>query len=112
MGTPLTTRVSASYRGAGARDQVIVRVGLAPGFVPRSEGLEAIVRDGRAARYEVGQSDVTFYLMGLRSGQSRDLSFESIPSLAAEVEAPASVAYVYYEPAIRSEVAPIALRVR
>ena len=46
------------------------------------------------------------------SGQSRDLSFESIPSLAAEVEAPASVAYVYYEPAIRSEVAPIALRVR
>lgn len=112
VGTPLTTRVSASYRGAGARDQVIVRVGLAPGFVPRSEGLEAIVRDGRAARYEVGQSDVTFYLMGLRSGQSRDLSFESIPSLAAEVEAPASVAYVYYEPAIRSEVAPIALRVR
>lgn len=112
VGTPLTTRVSASYRGAGARDQVIVRVGLAPGFVPRSEGLEAIVRDGRAARYEVGPSDVTFYLMGLRSGQSRDLSFESIPSLAAEVEAPASVAYVYYEPAIRSEVAPIALRVR
>ncbi len=112
VGTPISTRVTASYRGAGARDQVIVRVGLAPGFVPRSETLEALVRDGRVARYEVQPSDVTFYLMGLESGRARDLSFQSIPTLAAEVEAPASVAYVYYEPAIRSEVAPIQLRVR
>ena len=50
VGTPISTRVTASYRGAGARDQVIVRVGLAPGFVPRSETLEAL--DAALARPE------------------------------------------------------------
>ena len=111
IGQAVRANVRATYNGAGSRDQVIVRVGTAPGFVPVAEDLAAIVREGRAARMEQGASDVTFYLMGLASGQARDLSFRVVPSLAADVEAPASSAYVYYEPSIKSEVAPVRLHV-
>ncbi|MCC7386038.1 MAG: hypothetical protein IT384_29590 [Deltaproteobacteria bacterium] len=112
VGLPVQLSVSALYRGAGTRDQVMVRVGRAPGFEPRVEQLEAMVGDGRIARYEINARDVTLYLMGLQSGAARDLSFAAIPTLVFQGEAPASSIYAYYEPAVRAEVAPVALNVR
>ncbi|MCA9550095.1 MAG: hypothetical protein KC933_08675 [Myxococcales bacterium] len=103
VGAPVTAHVQATFTGQGVRDQVMVRVGRAPGFSPRTADLDAIVADGRAARYEVDAEYVTFYLMGLTAGQPRDLSFGLVPGLSASVEAPASEMYVYYQPDIRAE---------
>lgn len=112
VGTSIRANVNATYNGEGTRDQVLVRVGRAPGMTPRVEDLERIVAEGRAARYEIGASEVTFYLMGMQSGSSRDLSFGLVPTLPVTAEAPASVVYVYYEPTIRTETAPVSFVVR
>ncbi|MCK6548133.1 MG2 domain-containing protein [Myxococcota bacterium] len=112
VGEMVRANVSAVYTGAGVRDQVIVRVGRAPGFEPRGEDLAAIVADGRAERFEVDERSVTFYMMGVQANVARDLSFQFVPTIAVEALAPPSVIYAYYEPSIRSELAPIAVTVR
>jgi hypothetical protein len=102
VGSPVTVTARAhDGEAAGSRDQVIVRVGRAPGFEPRTEDLDAIVARGLASRYEVRAEDVTFYLMGLAAGETRELSFRLVPSLPVDATAPASTIYAYYEPSLR-----------
>ncbi|MCC7540320.1 MAG: hypothetical protein IT379_29150, partial [Deltaproteobacteria bacterium] len=108
VGVPVlcTARVTNNDE-AGARDQVIVRIGRAPGFNPITEDLEQLVANGLVSRYEVRADDVTLYLMGLAGGETRALSLRMIPALALEATAPASSVYAYYEPSIRQSVDPV-----
>lgn len=103
VGAPVTAHVQAAFTGQGVRDQVLVRVGRAPGFAPDTAQLDAHVAAGRAARYEVDAEYVTFYLMGLEAGAPRDLSFDFVPGLAASAVAPPSEMYVYYQRDIRAQ---------
>ncbi|MCK6547939.1 MG2 domain-containing protein [Myxococcota bacterium] len=111
VNAPVRVDVAAAYTGEGVRDQVIVRVGRAPGFVPVTEDLEEIVRSGRASRFEVDERTVTFYLMGLEANVTRDLGFSFVPSMPLSAVAPGSEVYLYYEPTVRLETPPIALEV-
>lgn len=104
VGLPVTAVARATNDDPGTRDQVIVQVGRAPGFEPMREDLDALVAAGVAARYEVRTDDVTFYLMGLESGETRELSFRMIPGLVVDATAPASTVYAYYEPSLRQVV--------
>jgi len=101
VGVPVQVVARATNDDAGTRDQVIVQVGRAPGFEPMREDLDALVAAGLAARYEVRTDDVTFYLMGLESGETRDLAFRMTPGLEVDATAPASTVYAYYEPSLR-----------
>ncbi len=112
VGQEVRANVQARYNGQGTRDQVLVRVGRAPGMTPKVEDLERIVSEGRASRYELGASEVVFYAMNMQSGVSRDLSFGMVATLPVVAEAPTSAVYVYYEPTIRTEVGPITFTVR
>jgi A-macroglobulin complement component/alpha-2-macroglobulin family protein/MG2 domain-containing protein/A-macroglobulin receptor len=111
VGQSTEVRVTATYTGSGLRDQVMVRVGRAPGFTVDTRDLEAIVQSSRAARYEVTANDVTFYLMNMHAGEARDLSFHVTPTLAMNGQAPASAMYAYYDASIRTDVAPVTLTV-
>lgn len=101
VGIPVTATARATNDDAGTRDQVIVQVGRAPGFEPMIEDLEALVAAGAAARYEVRTDDVTFYLMGVESGETRELQFRLTPGLEVDATAPASSVYAYYEPSLK-----------
>ncbi len=101
VGTPVNATVGVHSNDTGPRDQVIVRVGRAPGFTPRTEDLDAIVAARLASRYEVRDTDVTFYLMNLGPGETRDLHYRLTPGLPVDATAPASSVYAYYEPTLR-----------
>lgn len=103
VGEPIQVRVRATYLGEGQRDQVMVRVGIPPGSSPRIDDLERIVAEGRAARFEVNSTHVSFYLMGLAAQTPRDLDFALTPTLAVRATSPSSEMYVYYEKSIRTE---------
>ncbi len=107
VGEPVELDVTARYTGPGQRDQVIVQLGRAPGFSPRIEDLEALVASGAIARYDVRESDVTLYLMGLRSMEARALRVGFLPTLAVAAQAPGAAIYAYYEPTLRADLAPI-----
>lgn len=106
VGEPVQADLTATYNGEGQRDQVLVRLGRAPGFSPFLQDLDALQASGVIARYEVDDTHVTLYMMGLASGEARTVSMRFVPTLAAEAQAPTSEIYVYYEPTIRSEVGP------
>jgi hypothetical protein len=112
VGQPDLIHVTATYSGSGIRDQVMVRVGRAPGFAPDTDELDQIVASGRAARYEVRDQDVSFYLMGLMSGEARDLSFHVTPSFGIQGRAPASSMYAYYDSSLRADVGPVTVNVQ
>lgn len=112
VGQATRVRVRATHAGRGPRDQVVVRVGLAPGMSAMDADLDALVSSGRVSRVEKNARDVTYYLMGLAASETRELSFRVVPRLAGVVEAPASIAYAYYAAAeVRAEVAPTRLTV-
>jgi hypothetical protein len=101
----------ASYTGPGTMDQVMVRIGRAPGFAPRTDDLDQLVSRGAIARYEIDDSFVTMYLMGLHTSEARVLDYHVTPTLAATAVAPASAIYKYYDRTIRMDVAPISFNV-
>ncbi|MEM9190267.1 MAG: alpha-2-macroglobulin family protein, partial [Myxococcota bacterium] len=104
VGAPVTVTASARNNDRQVQNQVMVRVGRAPGFEPRYEDLDALVAAGAVARYEVRADDVTFYLMNVAPGETRPLQFRLTPGLAVEATAPASTIYSYYEPTLRQTV--------
>jgi hypothetical protein len=106
VGEAVRAEVQATFTGQGQRDQVIVRVGRAPGFAPLGEDLQSLVSSQAVSRYEMSDTHITFYLMGMQANQTRDLSFRMTPTIPVTAEAPGSEIYVYYEPSIRSEVGP------
>jgi hypothetical protein len=106
VGTPIRVTARVQNNSDGVQDQVMVRIGRAPGFMPRGEDLEAIVAAGLASRYEVRAEDVTFYLMGFEPRAVREISYRLTPSLAVEALAPASSVYPYYRPEERQVVDP------
>ena len=112
VGQTVSTRVVATYTGQGQRDQVMVRVGRAPGFVPNGEDLAALVAQGLVSRFEVRETDVTFYLMGLQANQPRELAIRFTPTLALIADAPGSSIYAYYEPALEAKVPPVEFTIR
>lgn len=112
VGEPVTTTVVATYTGTGIRDQIMVRVGRAPGFAPITEDLQQLVDAGLVSRFEVRETEVAFYLMGMRGNEPRNLTYRMTPTLSIDGEAPASSIYAYYEPALRAEVGPTRFAVR
>ncbi len=112
VGEPVTTTAVATYTGTGQRDQVMVRIGRAPGFAPMTADLDQIVAAGLASRYELRETEVAFYVMGMRGGDPRTFTFRQIPTLSIEGEAPASSVYAYYEPQLKAEAAPTRFEVR
>ncbi len=102
VGEPITVQVRATNNeDTGSRDQVIVRVGRAPGFVPNQDDLQQLVNAGQVSRFEVREDDVTLYLMNLAAGETRALAFRTTPNLVVDAIAPSSEIYAYYQPSLK-----------
>ncbi|MDD9940891.1 MAG: MG2 domain-containing protein [Myxococcales bacterium] len=83
------------------RNQVIVRLGLAPGMTPSPDDLAALVRQRMISRYEIRGKDLVMYCMGVRGGEVRRLPVTLTATLAADASAPGSMVYAYYEPQLK-----------
>jgi phage gp46-like protein len=101
VGDTITANVTVTNNDTETRNQVIVRLGIAPGMVPNLDDLAALVRDGRIARFEVRDQDIVLYCMGVTAGEARKLAVRMIATLAADATAPASSVYAYYEPLLK-----------
>lgn len=106
VGAPISVIARAHNNDVETRQQVMVRIGRAPGFDPRTEDLDGLVSSRAVSRYEVREDDVTFYLMNMEPGENRELRFRLTPGLVVEATAPESSIYAYYEPTLRAVVAP------
>ncbi|MEM9191440.1 MAG: alpha-2-macroglobulin family protein [Myxococcota bacterium] len=112
VGEPVQVNATATNNDSSVRNQVMVRIGRAPGFLPNPGDLEGLVTSGAVSRYETRARDVTFYLMNLQPGERRRLSFRLTPNLAVSATADAPIIYPYYEPELGRRGVPTRFEVR
>lgn len=87
-------------------EMVMLQLGVPPGFDVVMRGLNEAVAAGVVSRADRTASGVDAYLYGLDPAEALELSFDIVPRMPAAVQAPASVAYLYYDPAVRTETEP------
>ncbi len=104
----VTVTVRLEWTGERPADMPLIQVGIPPGMAPNREALDGLSR--QISRYTVGPRHVAFYLEELRD--SVEFRFEMTALHPMSAQAPPSYAYLYYEPEIRTEVAPVLLTVR
>lgn len=89
----------------------LVEIGLPPAFEAEQSDLDAIVASKVGIdRWTLEHGKVTLYIATLPADKPLDVSFSVRATRAAKVVAPASSAYLYYHPEVRTETAPLLLR--
>ena len=101
VGDTVSADVTVTNNDTETRNQVLVKLGIAPGMVPNLEDLAKLVREHRISRFELRDQDVVMYCMGLVAGEARKLPVRMTATLAATATAPASSVYAYYEPLLK-----------
>ncbi len=103
--------VSVTNETAGRIDQVLVKVGLSGGLSPVAADLDALVTGGLLTRWEAGAQGPVLYLRSLEAGETLRARFRARAVRAGSWEAPATVAYRYYQPAEKAVAPPVSLTV-
>ncbi len=95
-----TVRATATVtnRGTRAAPMVVVELPVPAGFAFDSEGLAALLKDGKIEKYQSGARGVVVYLRGLETGHSLALQYGLRATLPAKVSVPPTRAYEYYDP--------------
>lgn len=90
----------------------LVEIGIPPAFEVESDGLDKVLADKKygVQRYVVGVGKVTLYMTALHEDQPLDVELPLRALRPAKVMAPASKAYLYYEPEVRAETPAVQLR--
>lgn len=108
----LKVGVTLVYRRPESAPMTLVDLGIPPGFDVELESFQQLVSSGLIRRFEPKGRQVTLYFDSI-PGDGVPVVFEY--SLRAKfpvkAQAPASVAYQYYEPEIRDESRPVLLTV-
>jgi uncharacterized protein YfaS (alpha-2-macroglobulin family) len=109
VGATVVCHVRLAWRGSEPARMPLVEVGVPAGFEVEEEDLDAVVRRREATVqwFTVEARKVTLYLPALRQGHPLDVDFHLRALRSAHVLAPSSAAYLYYEPEVRSETAPV-----
>jgi len=109
----LKVRVTLNYHRPERASMTLVDLGIPPGFDVEIDSFRKLVETGLIRRFEPKGRQVTLYFDSI-PGDGVPVVFEY--SLRAKfpvkAQAPASVAYQYYEPEIRDESKPVLLTVQ
>jgi hypothetical protein len=106
-----TARVRLAWKGNEPARMPLVEVAIPPAFEAETYDLDKLVADATShvRRYTVERGKVTLYLVELAQDQPLTLDLPLRALRPARVVAPSSVAYLYYEPEVRSETAPVVM---
>lgn len=110
-GETTTAKVTLGWKGATPGNMPLVEVAIPPGFTAETDKLDTLAKEHAVQRYAVERGKLVLYLVKLEEGKPLELDIPFRASRSASVTAPASVAYLYYEPEVRTETAPVTLKV-
>jgi uncharacterized protein YfaS (alpha-2-macroglobulin family) len=111
-GSVTSCRVRLAWHGKEAARMPLVEIGIPPAFEVETADLDKLVadREGRVKRYTVERGKVTLYLLDLPEDKPLSVDLQLRALRPARVVVPASTAYLYYEPEVRSETVPVVMR--
>src|SRR5205085_2769407 len=100
-----------SWNGKELASMPLVEIAVPPSFEAEQSDLDTIVASRVGIdRWTLEHGKVTLYVSALAQEKPIDISFDLRATRAAKVVAPASVAYLYYRPEVRTETTPVLLR--
>jgi hypothetical protein len=100
-------RVTLHYRQGRTADNAIIDLGIPPGFDPLTEDLDRAVAQGTIARWELTERQIIFYVGRLEPESTLLLDYGLRARYPLRAHTPASEAYLYYEPEVRTSVQPV-----
>jgi hypothetical protein len=95
--------VTATNLTTAQLDMVMIDLGVPPGFDVLTDTLNAAVASGQIMKYELPGQQVTLYLQKLAPGAVFELAIGLRARYLLEAKAPASAAWLYYDPATRAD---------
>ena len=107
----LKAKATLRYNGEMPTYQVIVDLGIPPGFTADPGDFAEIVGAKKAERFSMTARQVTLYLGDVRPGDVKVFEYSLKPKYPIKAKTPAAVAYEYYTPANRAAAKPVELTV-
>jgi len=107
----LKAKATLKYNGEVPTYQVIVDLGIAPGFTVNSGDFAEMVAAKTVQRFDMTSRQVILYLGDVKPGDVLTFEYSLKPKYPVKVKTPATVAYEYYTPANRVESKPVKLTV-
>lgn len=107
----MTARVTVRSNARQPLSMLIVDLGLAPGFAPEPESLEALVARRVADRYEVTPRQLILYLRDLPPGGEVQFPVRLRARFPVRAKAPPALVYEYYNPENRQSTGAVGVRV-
>jgi hypothetical protein len=108
-GDLLRAAVTLCYRSAVPVENAIVDLGIPPGFEVVTEDLDRLVAERTIARWELTGRQLIVYVAKLDPGPPLVFDYGLRARYPLRARAPASAAWLYYQPEVRAEARPIAL---
>ncbi|MEM1295211.1 MAG: alpha-2-macroglobulin family protein [Verrucomicrobiota bacterium] len=109
----LKVDVTLRYNRPGFAPMTLVDLGLPPGFEMEVTSFEVLLKNKVIQRFEPKGRQVTLYFDAIPGdGKPLQFRYQLRAKFPVKAQAPASVAYQYYEPEVRAETKPVLLEVR
>lgn len=106
-----TATVRLTNNTGGSLMMVLVDIGIPPGFDLQTDDLDALVSAGVFRRYERAGRQLIIYFDEIPAGAPVEFSYRLVARNPMRGEAPATTAYLYYEPETRYFSLPIHMEV-
>lgn len=111
VGDVVPVDVQLTYRGTEASGMALVELGVPAGLTPMMEDLQSL-KTGRVAKFQLSGGKLRLYLDRLSPGERLKLSLRFKATMPVDTRGAGSLAYLYYDPAIRASAPPVAVAVR
>ncbi|MDP3236074.1 MAG: MG2 domain-containing protein [Myxococcales bacterium] len=111
VGDVVPVDVQLTYRGTEASGMALVELGVPAGLTPMMEDLQSL-KTGRVAKFQLSGGKLRLYLDRLSPGERLKLSLRFKATMPVDTKGAGSLAYLYYDPAVRASAPPVAVAVR
>lgn len=105
----VTCQVRVTNRQPQGVKNVIIDLGIPPGFEVQTGDLAELVGSHKIARFSPTGRQVIVYLDGLQAGQTLSFDYRLKAKFPLKAKTPASTVYEYYTPDHRAQSAPVGL---
>lgn len=111
VGDTVTATATVTNRTTQAAPMVMLDLPVPAGFAILSEDLEAFVKSGAVAKFQLTPRQAIVYLRGLQPGKALTLRYRLRTTMPVQVTAPAARVYEYYNPDRHAQTQPLRLTV-
>lgn len=112
VGGIVPVELQLTYRGTEASGMALVELGVPAGLTPLPEDLEALRAGKQVAKFQVSSGKVRLYLDKLQPGSALKLALRFKATMSVDTRGVGSLAYLYYDPAVRADAPAVAVAVR